>query len=75
MTDKDKKIIEDAEREGIPIMVFTAKDSLTSAVIYYYRFLCQIANCKDEHIDGVNGRLQEFDWWKDNNIDKVKLPD
>lgn len=29
MTEKDKKIIEDSEREGIPIFVLTAKDKFT----------------------------------------------
>lgn len=73
MTPKDKKNIEDAEREGIPIFVFTAKDQLAFSVLNYYMHKCKNAGCNDTHIIGVIERMYEFEGWKLNN--KVKLPD
>jgi hypothetical protein len=73
MTPKDKKIIEDAERDGIPIFVFTAKDQLAPSILKYYMHECENAGCNDAHIVGVIERIYEFEKWRQNN--KVKLPD
>ena len=74
MTDKDKKIIEDAEREGIPIFVLTAKDAISLEVLSYYFDKCGRA-CNINHVEAVGDRLFEFSEWQVNNKDKVKLPD
>jgi len=75
MTPKDKKIIEDAEKAGIPIFVLTAKDLLAADIIRSYGFACLTNHCPDEHIKGVAIRMREFHSWKAKNPDKVKLPD
>lgn len=73
MTEKDKKIIEDAERENIPIFVFTAKDVLSFNMLVIYRDACEA--CSKEHCQQIEERIDEFYLWQKNNPDKVKLPD
>lgn len=75
MTEKDKKIIEDAEKEGIPIFVFTAKDVVSSTTLAYYWNRCISAGCKPEHTKAILDRVNEFKEWQRNNQNKVKLPD
>jgi len=75
MTKKDQKIIADAEREGIPIFVFTAKDKLSAAVLKNYYQLCFSAECTEDHCSGIIARVKELMEWQLNNPSKVKLPD
>ncbi len=75
MTPRDKKIIEDSEREGIPIFVFTAKDILSAQAIQDYILHCRAKGCNEAHTDGVYDRLLEFQEWQGANPGKVKLPD
>jgi len=75
MTDKDKKIIADAEKNGTPIFVLTAKDQNSIAAIWEYFGKCEETNCAQEHIDSVGNRYNEFIDWQDANKKKVNLPD
>lgn len=75
MTTKDKKIIEDSEKNNIPIFVFTAKDKLTEEIIRTYLSLCIAINCNGDHITAIYDRIQEFKNWQAKNPDKVKTPD
>jgi len=75
MTDKDKKIIADAKKNGTPIFVLTAKDSMSIRTMYNYMFHCEDNGCDAEHINGVNKRIKEFAAWKGQNPDKVHTPD
>ena len=75
MKTKDKKIIEDAKREGIPIFVLTAKDVLSIYALKEYEAICESADCKPEFIHAIVDRIKEFDKWQKENADKVKLPD
>lgn len=75
MTEKDKKIIEDSEREGIPIFVLTAKDLLALPALSAYIQKCQREKCKFLHVDGIADRMREFISWKIKNPDKMKMPD
>lgn len=74
MTDKDKKIIEDSERDGIPIFVLTAKDRLALDTIIAYREMCAKA-CTPEHFQGVEKRIDDFYKWRIKNEGKMKMPD
>jgi hypothetical protein len=74
MTDKDKKIIEDAEREGIPIFVFTAKDAKALEQLVRYRDDCA-EDCSNEHYQGIESRIDDFYQWQCENTDRVKIPD
>jgi len=75
MTKKDKKIIEKAEKENIPIFVFIANDKLSVNALIRYNWECKGANCSTEHIEGVRGRIDEFAEYQASNPDSVKLPD
>ena len=75
MNAKTKKIIEDAERDGIPIFVLTAKDVLSTNTIKDYGVACISTGCSQEHYVDVGRRLVEFKQWQEANASKVKLPD
>ena len=75
MNKKDQKIIADAEREGIPIFVLTAKDKLSAEALQQYWSACDLESCNPGHIIGVQQRINEFEAWQRANMDKVKLPD
>lgn len=73
MTEKDKKIIYDAELNDIPIFVLTAKDAnATPTMVEYLKFCCM---CEQEHQEGISDRVREFDKWQRDNYKLVKLPD
>jgi len=74
MTEKDKKIIEDSERDGIPIFVFTAKDVNSISPLYSYFGKCMV-DCKKEHLMGILDRMKEFLNWQAENPHRTKLPD
>lgn len=75
MNPKDKKIIEDSERAGIPIFVLTAKDFNSVFTIEDYLYRCELTNCPEEHKKGILVRIKEFKDWMAANKNKVKLPD
>jgi hypothetical protein len=75
MTTKDKKIIEDSERDGIPIFVLTAKDRLSPDTIRDYFTLCHASHCNIDHLKNILDRTKEFENWQKGNTNKVKLPD
>ena len=75
MKARDKKIIEDSERDGIPIFVLTAKDLISEKGINLYLTQCKHNLCDKNFCDLVRDRLVEFRLWQKNNPSKVKLPD
>jgi hypothetical protein len=75
MTKKDKQLIEDAEKNGTPIFVLSAKDKFSVMVLYEYLSLCKISVCSPEHVGGVQDRIIEFNEWQNSNNKKVKRPD
>ena len=74
MTKKDKKIIEDSERDGIPIFVLTAKDRNSLETLKKYLNIC-IDTSPNKHVNGIVDRLFEFSDWQIENRDIVKYPD
>jgi deoxyhypusine synthase len=74
LTLKDKQIINDAREKKIPVFIFTAKDSLSVRILYFYRSLCR-KFCNTAHIEGVDNRLKEFVSWQDEHKEEVKDPD
>ncbi len=72
---KDQKIIEDSERNNIPIFVFTAKDKLALAAIRTYHMDCITAKTSQEHCNAVMERYKGFKEWQKKNKKLVKLPD
>jgi len=75
MTERDIKIIKDAEEQGIPIFVFTAKDKLSIETLAQYHDWTEEDGCSEEFVKGVDARIDEFANWRNANSDKVKLPD
>jgi hypothetical protein len=75
MTPKDKKIIEDSERDGIPIFVLTAKDKASLNTITFYENECRKLKCEGKHINGIILRENEFEDWQSEHPFQVKLPD
>lgn len=75
MTTKDKKIIEDSEKAGIPIFVLTAKDLCSVPALREYETFCRFAGCEKAHKDGVKERISEFKEWQTANPTLVKKPD
>lgn len=76
MTEKDKKILEDAKRDNIPVFILTAKDALSVAALLAYRDFCASEQEADlNHIEGVKERIYEFEDWQALHPEKVKLPD
>jgi hypothetical protein len=75
MTDRDAKIIKDAEEQGIPIFVFTAKDKLSPYVLDNYAVDAEKEGCSDTFVNNVIDRLEEFDNWQAEHPNFVKLPD
>ena len=71
---KDKKIIADSVRDGIPIFVFTAKDANSTTPLYAYMGKC-MDKCTKEHVRGILDRLSEFLKYQNEHPEKVKLPD
>ena len=75
MTKKDTKIIKDAEQNGTPIFILTAKDELSTDTIQEYMELCGKAGCSKNHIQAVYDRKSEFMRWQNHYQERVKLPD
>jgi len=74
MTEKNKKIIRDAEDNGTPIFILTAKDKISSETIADYLQNCITAGCNPDHLTGISQRLTEFLRYQQND-NLVKLPD
>lgn len=75
MTEKDRKIIEDSEKAGIPIFVITAKDICSVPSLREYQMFCRMCGCDKKHIEGVELRIREFKTWQAANPAQVKMPD
>lgn len=75
MTEKDKKIIEHAEKTGTPIFVLTAKDICSTQAMAAYLTSCISNLCEMNHLEGIVNRIKEFQEWQAANPDKCKIPD
>lgn len=75
MVKKDKQLIEDAEKNGTPVFVLSAKDDVSYFALEAYYNHCVAAKCTKVHCDAVMERIKEFTEWQTSNPDKVKLPD
>lgn len=73
---RNERIIEDSKRNGIPIIVFTAKDRLSmNTIADYYHNSCLSAKCNLRFMQALNEKITEFREWQEANPDKVKTPD
>lgn len=74
MNQKDRKIIDDAERDGIPIFVLTAKDKCTGPTLQKYFEEVMMESYSESFHVAVIDRIEEFEAWQAANPDKVKIP-
>lgn len=75
MTERNKKIIEDAEKLGIPIFVLTAKDRCSTEAIRAYKAICSGEGCPTSFLVEIQERIYDFDDYQSNPSNLVKLPD
>lgn len=72
---KDKKIIKQAKESDEPIIVFRAKDILSTMVLQHYLGLVEMYAADLEFEADLVERLNEFRTWQRDNPSRVKLPD
>ncbi len=58
-----------------PVFILRAQDEQAEQTIDFYGQLSAENERRQEFIDGVSGRLEEFRRWATENPEKVKLPD
>lgn len=75
MTERNKKIIEDAERLGIPIFVLTAKDKCSTRAIRTYKSICSVEGCHPAFLNEIQERIYDFENYQRVPTNLVKLPD
>ncbi len=75
MLKKDKKIIEDCQRDDIPMFVISGKDICAIPALVEYLTQCAMDGCCDEHREAVKTRIDEFRDWQMNHPNRVHLPD
>ena len=75
MKPKNKKIIEDSERENIPIFILTAKDINSTFAIEQYLKECENSGCELSFLNDINKIGVEFQQWQCENSKKTKIPD
>lgn len=75
MSKKDKKIIENSERESFPIFVLSAKDVCSLDAMRSYYNSCIEQRCSVDHLNAIVERIAEFEAYQEQNCDNVKIPD
>lgn len=58
-----------------PVIVFRARDVITPELLLNYLNLCIIHESPQRHLDLIQGTIQLFKAWQEDNPDKVKIPD
>lgn len=58
-----------------PVIVFRARDNLSTEVIKAYRAMCVQSETPQHHLDMIDRTLQVFKQWRNEHPDQVKNPD
>lgn len=58
-----------------PVIVFRARDRLTTKLIGIYWNLCKEAGSPQRHLDIINATHDRFEAWQDAHEDQVRTPD
>jgi hypothetical protein len=72
---KDKKIIAACTLSGEPTFCLRAQDALAIDTIAHYYEIAKRHECDHEYITEVNEIFKRFIKWRDENKDKMKIPD
>jgi hypothetical protein len=75
LNDRQKKILEDSDRDSIPIFMFTAKDKCSMSGLNIYEVTCKEQGCTQEYLDKLEIDLDDYGDWVDSHPEKIKLPD
>jgi len=75
MIGKRNKHILDTLLPGEPIIIFRAKDILSTMVLQHYSTLLETYSPYSEIADDVVGKINDFREWQHTNPASVKLPD
>ena len=57
-----------------PLILFRARDRHASAMLRYYRDLCQQDVCTDFHMAGIDNRIAAFEAFAKDNPERMKQP-
>lgn len=71
------EMIQKAGQNGEPTFTLRAKDKFSTVVIQHYISLLELypESTNQEHVAGVKEIHQEFLTWREQNEDKIKIPD
>jgi hypothetical protein len=72
--ERNKHIL-DTLKPGEPIVIFRAKDILSTMVLLHYQTLLEMYNPHAEINERMVEKIAEFRLWQQQNPDKVKIPD
>ena len=72
---RDRRILAEAEAAGEPVIVLRAKDKLAAGVVGHYLDRAVAEDCDQAFLVAVDRRLVEFEEWKIQHSDQVKVPD
>ena len=70
-----ESVLKSARENNEPVLVLRAKDRASLSGLRKYLFQCKSMRCNKEHISGVNAILNDFKDWRNENPDKIKIPD
>jgi hypothetical protein len=75
LNDRQNKILEDSQRDSIPVFILTAKDVLSLPVLRDYLEICKKFRCSEEFVDQLTKVLEDYMGWREDYPSQVKLPD
>jgi hypothetical protein len=75
LNDRHKKILEDSDRDSIPVFMFTAKDKCSMSALNIYEGVCKEQGCSEEFLWELECVLEDYGDWVDEHPEKIKLPD
>lgn len=58
-----------------PIFIIRAKDKAAWLALNDYRYRARFMGAGENVIDRVNESIEQFQLWRENNPDKMKVPD
>jgi len=61
--------------EDEPVMLFRARDKHAVTLVRYYYQICSEDNCSDEHMQGIQARVEDFEEFCLYHPDRMKQPD
>lgn len=72
---KDKKIIAECTLSGEPTFCLRAQDALAVDTIAHYWEIAKRHECDHEYINEIDEIYKRFIKWRNENTDKMKIPD